>query len=197
MVRVSFPSRLESRRMKPDFNAAKYLTAVGLLVATSLASAQQVPHQFQEGGPYGARPFNENFEYLAKEIAALKEASRDVIPSGSIVLMTRPCPEKGFLDVTELWHGKYIVADKTVQGQANIIEADGSHEHIGPHDHPVNLKTSPLGIGQRKGTLDRDTTVPHENTTLDVKGKTGTTELTLHGGVHRHAAIGVRVCQKR
>ena len=185
----------------PWLSKSKFVGRLTVFVVLSLPwalGAQQVPHRFEKGKDYTAAEFNANFDFLAAELSRLRDElrRRDPIPSGAIVLMQLPCPTSGYQDMTEQYKGRFVIADPNVSGGPTTKDGDGSHTHTGKHDHSVNLRTSALGGGQRKGTESRDTTVPHENTRLTVVGKTDAEEISFSGGAHVHAAVGLRLCLK-
>lgn len=133
---------------------------------------------------------NSRLETLEIEILSAR------LPTGSFILIERRCPGRQFQDVTDQFNGRLIFVDIGVQGAPTTTDGDGSHTHSGgEHIHQVEGTTSPLGGGQRKGTLGSDTTVPHERTTLRVSGTAVSTGHSHQGGAHQHSAVGFRLCK--
>ncbi|MER9415540.1 hypothetical protein NKI95_06080 [Mesorhizobium sp. M0306] len=147
--------------------------------------------------PFTSQGLTDFVSDLNHRVSVLEEeALATSLPVGTYILSERKCAGRIFQDVTDQFSGRFILVDMAVVGAPTTIEGDGSHDHAGgQHSHEVKGRTSQLGGGQRKGTLDRDTTVPHEGTSLNVTGTALPSQHTHTGGAHQHAAIGLRICK--
>ncbi|WP_152971198.1 hypothetical protein [Rhizobium ecuadorense] len=174
----------------------KIRTAViGLLICAVGGSA--VAQNATDTQPFSERELTDMLTDAVGRLQRLEaELEANRLPVGSYILMERRCPGRQFQDVTEQFHGRLLKVSKDVAGNPINNEGDGAHEHGGgQHTHSVEGITSPLGGGQRKGTLDRDTTVPHENTRLRVSGTALSSDHSHQGGAHEHAAVAFRICK--
>lgn len=122
--------------------------------------------------------------------------SGNSIPNGALILMQGKCPDN-YEDLTVFLDNSYIMIDKTVEGDLNIIEGDGHHTHIkdGNHEHKVTGMTAKIGGGERHGSNARN--AAHKNNKVPITG-TAHQEQSDHehsGGKHEHHRVGVRACK--
>ncbi|MDC9808494.1 hypothetical protein [Rhizobium binxianense] len=169
--------------------------ATGLLLCAF--EAKGIAQNATDAPPFSTRELTDMLTDAVGRIQLMEaEVEANRVPVGSYILMERKCPGRQFQDVTDQFDGRLLKVSKNVAGSPITNEGDGSHEHVGgQHTHNVEGITTPLGGGQRKGTLDRDTTVPHEGTRPRVTGTALPSEHSHQGGAHEHAAVAFRICK--
>ena len=189
-----------------EHNQTNRMFTFGIAIAFG-AAAMMLPKEFASGQT--TENTTENVETLsAVETTSLvldlaaklklieEELNRRILPVGTYLLMDRRCPGSHLQDVTDQFTGRLLRVDASVESVPTFVDGDGSHVHSGgSHTHDVTGRTSNLGGGQRKGTLTRDTTVPHEGTRLTVSGSALPADHQHAGGSHEHASAGFRICR--